>query len=918
MPTKAKQVGEGAKKPAAQIMKPKKSSAPAPVAPAKNGKATIKKEKRTLQESDLKRLPWRSIGPAIMGGRIADMAFAPGDTKTFYIGYASGGLWRTTNRGTTFEQLFKKEETSSIGAVAVADAPAKWAGWTKETPAKDRAKKGKGKIVWVGTGEGNGRNSSSWGNGVYRSTDGGAKFEHLGLEETHDIPRIAVDPRDPDTCYVAALGHLWGHNPERGLYKTTDGGKSWKKVLSIDDKTGCCDVAIDPKRPDVVYAAMYMRLRTAYSFKSGGPQGGIYKSTDAGRTWKKLAGGLPKQTGRIGIDIFPGNTNKLIAVVESTEDGANSIRDDRMRGGGVFTSNDGGKTWERGSVRSPRAFYFSKIKFDPKNSKRVYMLGWTTEVSDDGGKTFHEWANLLHADHHAILVSPEDSDHIIVGTDGGVSQTFDGGKTWDFLNTMATGQFYNISLDNSDPYRVIGGLQDNGTWLGPSSTCKNAAEDKAARTPVTGITNSDWQVVNWGDGFHADFDPRDPNVMYGEWQGGNLVRIDLSNAGRRYIAPEAREGEPRHRFNWNSPFFVSKHDPGTVYIGGNYVFKLTLRGDKWEKISPDLTTRDPDKMETVGSNAETHCTVVSLDESSLRKGLLWAGSDDGLVHVTRNDGKSWQDVTPSQVKGRYISRVHASAHVEGRCYVSVDGHRSDDMRPCILATDDFGKSWRDIGASLPKRRSVMVVREDLFNEDVLYCGTENAVHLSLDRGKSWTKMHGEGLPTVPVYDIKQHPRETDVVLGTHGLSIWVLDGARWISELSPEVMQKALHAFTVPDARPRWFIEYSGLWTHKVFRAPNAPMGARVDYWVREYTGEAVKVTFEDAKGNVVKTMFGNNAPGYNRVVWDLVPEEWHQLNDQGEDTLFTPFHVRPGEYKVKLSMGEHKSEAKFKVLPRR
>jgi photosystem II stability/assembly factor-like uncharacterized protein len=903
-------------------MEPEKVAPPQGEAPKADGRLKAKpaaKGKRRLQESDLKRVPWRSIGPAVMGGRIADMAFAPGDTKTFYIGFASGGLWRTTNRGTTFEQLFKTEETSSIGSVAVADAPERWKGWTKDTPVKDRKKKGKGRIVWVGTGEGNGRNSSSWGNGVYRSVDGGAKFAHCGLEETHDVPRLAVDPRDPDVCYAAALGHLWGHNTERGLYKTSDGGKSWKKVLYLDDKTGCCDVVLDPKRPDTVYAAMYMRLRTAHSFMSGGPVGGIYKSTDAGKTWKKLSGGLPRQTGRIGLDVFPGDPRKVIAVVESTEEGANSIRDDRMRGGGVFVSSDGGEAWARGSVRSPRAFYFSKIKFDPRSSKRVYMLGWTTEVSDDGGKTFREgFANILHADHHAILVSPEDPDHIVIGTDGGASQTFDGGKTWDFLNTIPSGQFYNVSVDGSDPYRVIGGLQDNGTWLGPSATHKNEAEDKAARTPATGITNSDWQLVNWGDGFHADFDPDDRDVVYGEWQGGNLVRINLATREKRYIAPEAREGEPRHRFNWNSPFFVSRHDGRTIYIGGNCVFKLTERGEKWKRISGDLTTRDPDKMTTVGSNAETHCTLVSLDESPRKRGVLWAGSDDGLVHVTRDDGGSWRNVTPPQARGRYVSRVHASAHVDGRCYVSLDGHRSDDMRPCVLATDDFGRTWKDLTGDLPKRRSVMVVREDLFNAEVLYCGTENACHVSLDRGKTWVKMHGEALPTVPVYDIKQHPRESDLVLGTHGLSIWILDGARWIGELTPEALERPLHLFSVADARPKWFLNYSGQWTHKVFRAANPATGARFDYWVRDYTGDPVKVTVEDSTGTVVKTLAGNNAPGFNRVCWDLVPEEWLQVADQGEDTLFTPFQARPGRYKVKLAMGEHKAEGSFRVLERR
>jgi photosystem II stability/assembly factor-like uncharacterized protein len=885
------------------------SNAPSAASPA---------EKRKLTEADLKRVPWRSIGPAIMGGRISDMAFEPGNPKRFYVGYASGGLWRTNNLGTTFEQLFKNEETSSIGSIAVADAPADWQGWDKAIAKAERKEKGRGRIIWLGTGEGNGRNSSSWGNGVYRSVDGGETWTHLGLEDSHDIPRLAVDPRDPDTCYVAALGHLWGPNPTRGLYKTTDGGTNWQRLLYIDEETGCCDVAVDPKNPDVVYAAMYSRLRTGWSFRSGGPEGGIYKSSDAGKTWTKLAGGLPSKTGRIGLDIFPGDPNKILAVVESTEKGANSIRDDRQRGGGVFRSEDGGETWRRLSVRSPRAFYFSKIKFDPKNDQRVYMLGWTTEVSDDGGETFRRgFADLLHADHHAILINPNDSDHIIIATDGGASQTFDGGKSWDFLNTMPVGQFYNVSLDDSDPYRVIGGLQDNGTWVGPSRTSRNQKKDEAARVTETGITNQDWQVVNWGDGFHAEFDPTDPNVIYAEWQGGNLVRHDLSTGERRFIAPEAREGEPRHRYNWNTPFFVSQHDPAVLYHAGNYVFKLSERGERWERISGDLTTRNPDRMETVGSTAENYCTIVSLSESPLKPGLLWAGSDDGLIHVTQDDGKNWANVTPAQVDGRYISRLEASAFETGRAYASVDGHRTHDYEPCILATDDFGKTWRDITANLPPRRSVMVVREDRFNPNVLYCGTENALYVSLDRGAEWIKFHGEGLPTVPVYDIKQHPRESDLVLGTHGLSIWILDGARWLSELTEDVLAKPLHLFTLADARPRWFLEYSGLWTNKIFRAPNPASGVRIDYWIGEYTGDSLSVTIENDKGVVVKKLSASNAPGFNRATWDLVPEEWLQLNDRGEDTLFQPFHVPSGEYTVKLKLGKHTAEGKFTVLPR-
>ncbi|MBX3111555.1 MAG: hypothetical protein KF857_06055 [Fimbriimonadaceae bacterium] len=872
---------------------------------------------RRLTSDDLKRLPWRSIGPASMGGRVADLCFKPGDTKTYYVAYASGGLWRTTNMGTTFEPVFEKEETSSVGSVVCCDAPVDWKGWDRATAKDDRKKQGRGKIVWVGTGEGNGRNSSSWGHGVYRSTDGGKTWTHLGLEDSHDIPRLAVDPRDPDVCYVAALGHLWGANATRGLYKTVDGGATWTPVLQINDQTGCCDVILDPKEPDTVYAAMYDRRRTAWSFRSGGPEGGIYKSTDGGKTWKKLAGGLPGATGRIGLDIYAGDTKKLVAVVESTQDGANSIRDDRMRGGGVFRSDDGGATWVRKSHRSPRAFYFSKVKFDPKDDSRVYMLGWTTEVSDDGGDTFRSGVcNILHADHHAILVSPVDSDHLVIGTDGGVYQSFDKGATWDFLNTMATGQFYNLGLDMSEPYRIIGGLQDNGTWVGPSATNKLQPKDDSQKVPATSISNADWYDVFWGDGFHAAFDTEDHDVVYAEWQGGHITRVNIATGDKRYLSPEAREGESRHRYNWNSPFFISPHDGSVIYHAGNKVFKLTGRGARWACISPDLTTNDPAKMDTEGSKAEAHCTLVSLAESPVEKGVLWAGSDDGLVHVTVDDGKAWANVTPAQVGGLYISRIEASHHAKGRAYVSVDGHRSDNMDPLVLATDDYGRTWRDITSDLPKGRSVKCVREDRSNPDVLYVGTEKAVYLSLDRGTSWVDMRGKALPTVPVDDIQQHPRETDLVLGTHGRSIWILDGAAWISELTPEVLASPLHLFKTPPARPQYFIDYPGLWTHKVFRAANPPTGVRIDYWVGEYQGEDIKVSIEDAGGNPVKSLSGSGAPGYNRVTWDLVPEKWLQLADKGEEPMLQQMNVRPGVYTVKLTLGEHKAEGKFEVLP--
>jgi photosystem II stability/assembly factor-like uncharacterized protein len=870
---------------------------------------------RELTTADLRRLPWRSIGPAVMGGRVAALAFAPSDTKTFYVGFATGGVWKTTNLGTTFRPIFDDKETSCIGAIAVGDAPPSWGGWSAEErkkPKKDLVEAGRGKIVWIGTGEGNGRNSSSWGNGVYRSTDAGATFEHVGLAETHDIPSMAIDPRDPDVCYVAALGRLWGHNPERGLFKTTDGGKTWDPVLQIDDRTGCCEVALDPQNPDVIYAAMYQRLRTPHSFQSGGLEGGIFRSKDGGKTWEKLGGGLPSQTGRIGLAVYPKDPRILYAVVESDEGGGRDIADDRSKSGGVFRSDDGGDTWTRQSVRTPRAFYFARIYVDPANPERVYLPGWVIEVSEDGGKTFRGGVgDKIHVDHHAFLIDPDDPKHLVNGNDGGVYQSFDGGETWTFLNTMAVGQFYNVAVDMGDPYRVAGGLQDNGTWVGPSATRKETGKNRDG-TLNTGITNADWEFVLWGDGFRAAFDPTDANVLYGEWQGGNLTRVDMARGTKTICTPRAKEGQPNYRFNWNSPFFVSPHDPQVLYHGGNVVFRFTERGDKWEIVSPDLTTADGRKILTAGSTAENYCTLTALAESPLEAGLLWAGSDDGLVHVRL--GGEWKNVTPKEADGLYVSEVEPGHHDKGRALVSVDGHRSNVFKPLILLTEDFGASWQDATGDLPSDTVVKVVREDLTNPDVLYCGTEHGAFVSIDRGKRWIRMNGKALPTVPIDDIVQHPRELDLVLGTHGRSIWVLDDASVFGQLTPAVLASAFHLFPVRPAKRYWRRHYGGLWTDQLWRAANPPFGARFDYWIGEYQDEEVAFVIEDAHGKEVAKMTGPNAPGLNRAVWDLQPHEWRRLPDRGED-LHEPFYALPGSYRVKIKYGKHKAEAAFEVV---
>ena len=914
---------------------------PRPAEPA----AQVAGAPRTLRADDLKALAWRSIGPANMGGRVADVAFAPGRSKTFFVATGTGGLWKTTNAGTTFAPVFDKEATASIGSVVVADAPPDWPGWKDEPkPAASESgdsrtkdeDRGKAKIVWVGTGEGNGRNSSSWGRGVYRSTDGGSTFANVGLAESRDVPRLAVDPKDPDTCFAAALGRLWGPNPERGVYLTRDGGKTWKAVLQIDADTGACDVILDPSNPRTVYAGMYMRRRTGWSMQSGGPNGGIFRSDDGGATWKKLGqgkkvgeGGLPAQTGRIGLDVFAKDPKIVFAVVESDEGGHGlGLEDDESRAGGVFRSDDRGETWTRVSDRTPRAFYFSKVRVDPKDDQRVYLLGFGLYVSDDGGKHWRaNGASRPHGDLHAMAIDPADPEHLLLGTDGGIYQTFDRAASWDFLDRMPLGEFYNIALDLSDPYRVAGGLQDNGSWVGPSANLRETSGDKPGE-PGGGITTHDWDYYFDADGYHTAFDPTDPDVLYAEGQGGVIARVNLRTAVSRNLRPAPKEGQPAFRFNWNTPFFVSPHvkkgEPTVLYAGGNCVFRLLDGGDRWERISEDLSARDVDKILTVGSAAETYGTVVSLAESPLAAGMLWAGTDDGRVHVTRNgdgsDRKGWTDVTPKEVGGRYVARIEPSHHAVDTAYVAIDGHRLDDDAPHLLATDDAGKTWRSIAGDLPAGAPVLVVREDRWNKDVLYAGTEVAIYVSVDRGAHWVRMNGGeagqdgSLPTVAVDDVQQHPREKDLVIGTHGRSIWVLDDASPVSQLDAGVLAKDLHLFATEPAKPRVFRGREGFWSERMFRAANPPMGARITYWLRDRTDEKVQVAITDAKGNPVRELGGAGHAGMNRVVWDLMPDEPQRLPDRDADVGHKNF-VPAGDYTVTVSFGKQKATGKVTVL---
>jgi len=515
---------------------------------------------------------------------------------------------------------------------------------------------------------------------------------------------------------------------------------------------------------------------------------------------------------------------------------------------------------------------------------------------------------------HAMYIDPQDTDHLILGSDGGAYVSYDRGKTWDFLNHMAVGQFYNVAVDLSDPYRIGGGLQDNGSWIGPSENMRQGGADSLGEAGYA-ITNADWRFINGGDGFHVAFDPVDSNIVYAESQGGELVRIHLDTGRRKRLKPAPKEGQPRFRFNWNAPFFLSPHDSTVLYLGGNYVFKMTRRGDRWERMSDDLSRKELDRIITVGSDAETYGTVVSLSESPLAAGMIWAGTDDGLIHLTTNDGMAWSDVTPTEVNGLYVSKIESSHHQRDTVYVAIDGHRSDDMRPHLLMTTDAGASWSSIVGDLPTTAPVKVIREDHKNFNVLYAGTERAAYVTIDRGGHWVKLNGKSLPTVAVDDLVQHPREMDLVAGTHGRSIYVLDDASPLSQLTEEVLNAELHVFEIPDAKPRIYLPYGGLWSHRMFRAKNPPMGARISYWLSTYPDEAIKVTITDEHDNTIRTLKGSNRPGINRVVWDLQYEK-HDRFGNPESWLGQTRFVPPGQYTATVAVGKKKEKKVFTVLP--
>ncbi len=829
----------------------------------------------------------RAIGPAVMGGRISALdAFRKDGRLTIYVGAAGGGVWKSENGGTTFKPIFDKY-TQSIGAVTV-----------------DRSNPD---VVWVGTGEAWTRNSVSVGTGLFKTTDGGENWEHMGLEDSERMSKILIDPRDSDTVYVCVTGHLWDANQERGVYKTTDGGKSWERILFVDSDTGCGDLAMDPQEPGNLYASMWQFRRWPYFFKSGGSGSGLYKTTDGGKNWRKITKGLPQgELGRIALAVAPSRPSVVYAAVESEKTA-------------MYRSDDLGETWRWvGSTSNveARPFYFSLLLVDPTDYNRVYKPASFTSVSTDSGQT---WANLgsgTHPDHHAFWIDPHNPDRLLVGTDGGLYTSHDRGVHWNFLQALPISQFYRVSYDMATPYNVYGGLQDNGTWMGPS------------RTP-SGIQNKHWDSIGFGDGFHVYVDRADPDVIYVEWQGGRIQRVRRSTGEAKDIQPLPNKDEPKYRFNWNAPIHLSPNRTDKIYIGAQFLFRSRDRGESWERLSPDLTTDDPEKqrqMESGGltvdnSTAENHCTIYTISESPLSENVIWVGTDDGNVQVTRNGGKSWANVT-GNVSGlpanTWVTHVEAGHHAEGTAYVTFDGHRTGDKKPYVYKTTDYGKTWTAM-ATDDVEGYALVIREDLVESDLLFLGTEFGLYISVDGGSVWARFK-EKLPKVGVRDMAVHPREHDLILGTHGRGILIIDDITPLRQLSKKVLESNVVMLTGrPNVMriPAGVQEFPG---DDEFVGSNPPSGAQITYYLkkRHLFGD-LKLEVLDDEGNVLSTLPGPKRPGINRVSWSmrgkgpkvppaasLVPQFYSFIGPQ----------VPSGTYTVRMTKGKKTYDGQITLVP--
>lgn len=929
-------------------------------------------EHQALEDQSLfKGLAWRNIGPVVQGGRVVDIAAVPGSPYSFYVAYASGGLWKTTNNGVTFSPLFDKQATMIMGAIAV-------------DPNRPDT-------IWVGSGENNSSRSSYGGMGVFRSDDGGQSWRNMGLRDSDRIGRIVIDPRNSDRVLVASLGKLYTPGGERGIYLSEDGGNSWRQVLAGDSVTGFVDLVVTPGNPDVLYAAAWERSRRPWDFVASGSGSGVWKSTNGGLDWTRLQGGLPqgKQVGRIGLSVSASQPNVVYASVDNQEnlpeeqwdlgdsplsakrlrlmnkeeflrqdpedvelfirandletsldakklldmirtdelsiadlvnelDDANaSLFDTDIKGIEVYRSDDSGQSWRKTHEQPLRevvytyGYYFGQIRVAPDNPERVYLLGVPLIRSDDGGKSWRgTMGDDMHSDLQTMWIDPEWPERVIAGNDGGLDISYDGGDSWLKMDAQPVGQFYTVAVDMADPYNVYGGLQDNGTYKGSS---KNRWQ-----------TGDGWTRINGGDGMHVAVDPRDSKTTYSGFQFGYYTRID-ANGKRNTVRPRDKLGEPALRYNWNTPVVLSSHNPDIVYFGANKLYRSMDQGQTWSVISPDLS-RSPKRGNVPFG------TITTLAESAKKFGLIWVGTDDGQVQVSPDGGASWRDVAGALPADRWVSRIEASSHNDQRAYLSLNGYRDDDQRAYLYRSDDLGKRWRDISPGLPAE-PVNVIREDPVNEDVLYVGTDRGVYVSLDRGASWQALQAE-LPNVPVHDLVVHPRERELVAGTHGRSVWIVDVLP-IQELTQAVRESPLHVFPLEEFQAqRYWKGRRSIWQHDEDYEPRL----QVPFW--SATAGQAKLEVVDADDQAVYSEALQVNRGITTWTWDLIMNEALAraaeqarlakagADDSGEDDstrkqpvaealrLGHPLYVLPGIYSIRVSHDGETAQTQWKVKP--
>lgn len=881
----------------------------------------------SFTSSTFSALRFRSIGPAVTSGRIADFAVNPDNNSEYYVATASGGVWKTTNRGVTFQPIFDDQGSYSIGCVSLDP--------------------NNSSVVWVGSGENNNQRSVAYGDGVYKSEDAGRTWKNMGLKNSEHISEIIVDPKNSKTIYVAAYGPVWSEGGERGVYKSTDGGQTWTCVKSVSAYTGCNDLVMDPSDPNTLYAAFHQRMRKVFTYIGGGPESALYKTTDGGATWTKLGGGLPGgDVGRIGLAISPVNGNVLYAVAEA--------KDGR---GGIFQSRDRGASWEKRSGFSTSGNYYQEVVCDPVNVDRIYITDVYYKVSHDGGRTVVNIGELnKHIDNHAIWIDPKDANHLLVGCDGGIYETWDFARSWDFKSNLPITQFYKVSTDNAYPfYSVHGGTQDNLSLGGPSRTVS-----------ANGIVNADWYVTSIGDGFETQVDQSNPDIIYAQSQYGGLTRFDRKSGQYLAIKPSEPEGADAYRWNWDAPLLISQHSNSRLYFGANRLFRTDDRGDSWKVISPDLSRQiDRNQLEVMGKiwsvdaiakngSTDIYGQLTSIAESKLDPDMLWVGTDDGLIHVTTNGGTNWTkiDNLPGVPARSYVHQIIASLHDKNTAYVCFNHHRYGDFKPYLLKTTDGGKTWKAIQSNLPQRGSVYTIAEDHVDANLLFTGTEFGVFFSNNGGQEWTQMKA-GLPTIAVRDIEIQRRDDDLVLGTFGRGFYVLDDYSVLRNFKKESMDQAALLFTEKDNL--MFIERlplglrdKGHLGSSYFSTANPPVGAVFTYYLKDEIKklkdkrtEAEKVkydknekvfypsldslrmednqpdpyllfTIKDKDGAVVRHLKAAPRKGLQRIVWDFRHSTPAAVNNRfvpAPDQLFggeEKGHLAmPGQYTVSLSKYE-------------